>query len=283
MKWSQYLGVITLAVLAIIVVIIWVLTLSREVSALQVSFLDVGQGDSIFIQSPTGTQIIIDGGGGPGVIRRLSEEMPWNDRTIDMVVVTHPDADHISGLIDVLDRYQVATVVESSVEGDTSLWQRLQESIDAEGAQQVTAMRGQVFNIGGGAYLEVLFPDRSLVAAETNLASVVMRLVYGGTSVLLSGDSPRAIEEYMVSLDRERLKSTILKAGHHGSKTSTAPLYLGYVDPEYTIFSRGCDNAYGHPSKETITLLTLFDEVALDTCTEGTITFVSDGKEVSRK
>ena len=281
MKLRPYLGLITLAVLLGVTVGITLLVIPTFAPPhLTVSFLDIGQGDSIFIQSPTGRQVLVDGGPSGIVLRRLGEIMPWYDRSIDMIVATHPDSDHVSGFIDVLARYDVKKILQSSVKGDTAVWHRLEDAMHAEGVPIIIAKRGQIFDLGGGAYLEVLFPDRALPDAETNTASVVARVVYGSTSVLLTGDSPKPIEEFLVELDRDALKSTMLKAGHHGSKNSSSPLYLGYVDPQYVVFSRGCNNRYGHPAPETVAVLGKFADPTYDTCLQGTITYVSDGINV---
>src|SRR5262249_14432065 len=152
-----------------------------------VSFFDIGQGDSIFIDSPSGRQVLIDGGPDNTVLRRLGETMPWYDHSIDVVIPTHPDSDHINGLIDVLDRYDVSTVVQSSVKGDTDTWRHLENDIKQKvekGSSLITAQRGEVIELGDGAYLEVLSPDRSLPGAETNTACVVTRLVYGKTAFM---------------------------------------------------------------------------------------------------
>lgn len=284
MQWRRYVGVTALGATFIAVVIIWIFAASSFTSPkLNVSFLDIGQGDSIFIQSPTGAQILIDGGPSSTVLRKLGAVMPWYDRSIDMIAATHPDSDHISGLIDVLARYDVKNILQSSVLGDTAVWNRLESAMKAEGVPIITAKRGEVFDIGGGAYIEVLFPDRELPNAETNTASIVAKLVYGSTSFLLTGDSPSPIEQFLVNLDRDTLKSTVLKAGHHGSKNSSSPLYVGFVDPQYVVFSRGCDNRYGHPAPETVATFEKFGYPTNDTCKQGTITYISDGTNVSVK
>jgi competence protein ComEC len=246
-----------------------------------VSFLDIGQGDSIYIESPTGAQVLTDGGPDSTVIRRLNEVMPWYDRSLDLVIGTHPDADHIGGLIDVFERYRVGAVLQSSVLGNTAIWSAMEKDAKAETQNVVIATRGQVIDIGGGAYLEVLSPDRPVPGLETNTACVVTRLVYGETSFMLSCDAPISIEKYLVSLDGMKLHSTVLKAGHHGSKTSSSPIFVGYVDPEYAVFSRGCGNKYGHPNQETIDTLAKFGVPTEDTCKQGTVTFVSDGTKIT--
>jgi len=253
---------------------------------LTVSFLDVGQGDAIFIDAPSGRQLLIDGGAGRSVLRQLANVMPWYDRSIDVVIGTHPDADHIGGLIDVFERYKVGTIIESSVEGTTPLWETFEKEIveeSEEGAKVVVAQRGQIISLGDGAYLEVLFPDRSVPHIAMNTGCVITKLIYGDTAFMFPCDAPAAIEKYLVALDGASLKANVLKAAHHGSKTSSTLAFVGFVSPQYAVYSRGCDNPYGHPHKETIATFASFNIPTEDTCEEGTITFVSDGKIVVRK
>jgi competence protein ComEC len=253
---------------------------------LTVSFLNVGQGDAVFIQSPTGRQILVDGGSGSQVLRMLPTVMPWYDRSLDLIVGTHADLDHIGGLIELLPRYRVDAALVPSTMGESSAWRTYLEELRTEersGARVYQATRGERIDIGGGAYVDVLFPDRDVPGLETNTGCVVTKVVYGNTAFMLSCDAPSAIEQYLALLDGTNLKADVLKAGHHGSKTSSNPLFVGLVDPQYAVFSRGCDNTYGHPSPETVETYARFNIPTLDTCTDGSITFVSDGQTVTRK
>lgn len=280
---TRILGAV-LILSALLTGLVWYAALREDRRGLlTVSFLDVGQGDAIFIEAPSGRQVLIDGGPGTVVLRRLSKNMPWWDRSIDVVVATHPDADHVGGLVDVLERYRIGAVIRSSVEGDTGISDALTAAVEEEAAEEITAARGQVVDLGGGAYLQILFPDRPVPGIDTNMGSVVARLVYGDTSFMLTGDAPVAIEEYLVALSTSSLKSTVLKAGHHGSDTSSSLSFIGYVDPEYAIFSRGCGNRYGHPAPEVVERFARFRIQTLDTCEEGTIAFVSNGQTVWRE
>ena len=281
---SRVLGLAILVLCAIVLSIWWVALREDRHGLLTVSFLNIGQGDAIFIDAPSGRQALIDGGKGSSVVRELGKVMSWYDRSIDVVVGTHPDADHIGGLPDVLARYDVLTIIRSSVEDGGADQTAFLRAIDAEkSARALIAERGQIIDLGEGAYLEILFPDRPLPSVETNTGSIVARLVYGDTAFMLTGDAPQAIEEYLVSLDGSNLKSDVLKAGHHGSRTSSALSFVGYVAPSYAVFSRGCDNSYGHPHKEVVELLARFGIPTLDTCANGRVTFVSDGNTVFRK
>ncbi|MBM3271916.1 MBL fold metallo-hydrolase [Candidatus Kaiserbacteria bacterium] len=284
MRRSTVIMGFVVAVLAIVACLVWVAAVhAAGPGVLRVSFLDVGQGDAIFVETPSGRQILIDGGPDSTVLRRLPTVTPWFDRTIDMIVPTHADADHIAGLVHVLDRYQIGTILQPAVAGDTEIAAALVRSIRQEGAQEMAAERGKVLDFGDGARLEILFPDRPLPGADTNTACTITRVVYGKTAFLLPCDAPQAIEEYLVGLDGKALHADVLKAGHHGSKTSSSLTFVGYVQPQWVVYSRGCDNKYGFPHQETIDTFARLNIPTLDTCEEGTITFESDGESVRRK
>lgn len=251
-------------------------------SGLTVAFLDVGQGDAIFIRSPTGKQVLIDGGPNREVLRELGEVMPWNDKSIDVVIATHPDADHISGLVDVLQRYDVDLIVEPGVKHDTPQTESMLASVASEGAQEMIARRGQSIDLGDGVRLDILFPDRDVSNVETNTASIVARLVYGETAFMLTGDSPDEIEQYLVRLGSD-LRSDVLKAGHHGSKTSSSQKFIDAVSPQYVVYSRGCDNTYGHPNPDVVARFTRAGAQAFDTCEDGRVVFISDGSSVRKQ
>lgn len=288
MQRSALILAIVLGVLSILAFIIGhALVRESQAGGLRVSFLDVGQGDAIFIEAPSGRQVLIDAGKNRSVVRQLSKHMPWYDRSIDVVIATHPDADHIGGLPDVLSRYRVGLIIESSVRdedgADAIAYEKAATVEAAAGAERLVAERGQVIDLGDGARIEILFPDRAVPSIETNTGSIVARLVYGETVFMLTGDAPKAIEEFLVRLDGKALKSDVLKAGHHGSRTSSSLSFVGFVSPEYAIYSRGCDNTYGHPHDEVKETFAKLEIPTLDTCENGTITFVSDGKTVGRK
>jgi competence protein ComEC len=278
-------GAVAVVFLAAAAALVWSAAAAFTPSGvLSVSFLDVGQGDAILIESPSGAQVLIDAGAGRGVLREISAHTSWLDRTLDVVIATHPDMDHIGGLPYVLERYNVAHVVESGVVDDGADAHALARAIaDEAGVAMHTARRGQVFDLGDGALLEVLFPDRDVSGMEPNAGSVIVRLVYGDIAFLLTGDAPQAIEKYLVSLYGSSLSANVLKAGHHGSKTSSADVFMSAVGTTYAVISRGCDNSYGHPHREVLDTLAQFDVLVLDTCERGTITFVSDGRSVFLK
>lgn len=282
-RFSRVLVFTLLFVCAIALIILYANIAEDRRGFLTVTFLDVGQGDATFIDAPSGRQMLIDGGPGSSVIRELARVMPWYDRTIDVVVATHPDADHIEGLIEVFERYQVSTILVSSVDGTTALSKTLDAKIQNEGARVIAAQRGDVVDLGEGAVFEILFPDRDVSRVATNVGCVVGRLVYGNTAFMLPCDATSAIEEYITRLDSASVDADVLKAAHHGSKTSSALPFVAAVSPAYAVYSRGCDNSYGHPHADVVETFARLGIPTHDTCEEGAITFVSDGVSVRRK
>jgi competence protein ComEC len=259
---------------------------------LTVAFLDVGQGDAIFIDAPSGNQMLIDGGQGKSVLRELSKVMPFYDRSIDVVVATHADQDHVGGLPDVLKKYKVNIFMESGVPGESSSYNELEKIVNdsqglplgnskGEALKKILARRGMTVDLGGGVVLQILFPDRDPAGMETNMSSIVAKLVYGQNEFLLTGDSPISIENYLVSLGG--LQSDVLKTAHHGSKTSTSAGFVSAVSPQYAVISVGKDNKYGHPNQETLDTLNNFGAKILRTDQLGAIVFKSDGTNLEVK
>ena len=280
---TKYTRAIILGIFLVVDVCIWMMVLRADrAGVLTVSFLDVGQGDSIYIEAPNGNQVLIDGGPGAGTLRSLGSVMPFYDRSLDLVMATHPDQDHVGGLPVVLERMKVGAVMTTENTADTGAYGAFQKDIQDEGVRHLLARRGEKIILDQGVVLEILFPSASTLGWDTNTGSIVARLTYGDESFLFTGDSPSSIEHYLVGQDGGRLKTNVLKLGHHGSKTSSSLEYLSVVDPEYAIISAGKDNKYGHPSKETVARLEQLKIPALSTIDKGTITFKTkgDGLEV---
>lgn len=276
---------ITLFLVLFVVMIIVLVKVAKaeKGSLLKVAYLDIGQGDSIYIEAPNGRQILIDGGRDRSVLEKLGEVMPYFDHSIDVVIGTHPDADHIGGLPFVLEQYSVGAILEPGVSSDTKTYQAFEDLIVQKNIPKVIARRGMsvVLDKEKNIYLDILFPNQDVSGWETNAASIVAKLTYGEKSFMFTGDSPIAIENYLVSLDQAGLKTNVLKLGHHGSRTSSSELYLRATAPEFAIISAGLHNSYGHPHKEVTDLLQKFSIPALATFAEGTISFTTDGTTLS--
>ncbi len=283
-KFQRNLQWYILGILLGATVFVWYVLLAEDrAGKLTVSFLNIGQGDAIFIDAPNGNQMMIDGGPPKVALRELGRVMPFYDRSIDTLLVTNPDADHMGGFIDVVNSYKIARVIEPGTESPTATYAALEKAIEDEGAEKIIARRGMriVLDREHGVVFTVLFPDRDVSGLTTNMGSVVGKLSYGDTCIIFPGDAPQAIEEYVVSLDGDNLKCQALKVGHHGSRTSSSNAFLAAVSPAFAVISAGLHNKYGHPHKEVLDELNNFEIRTLGTYKEGRVTLVSDGVSVS--
>ncbi len=274
----QY-GCIVLCCIAVGLII--VISIKSGTPVLRVDFLDVGQGDAILITAPNKNQVLIDGGPSDAVLGELGNHMGFFDRSIDMVIATHPDKDHIAGLASVFRLYDVDYFINSELQSETKYDTALQESVSNEsGLTRITARAGERFILDKthGVYIDVLFPSSTTTDyEETNEASMITRLVYGNQSFLLTGDAYTSNEDYVVDMYGDKIKSTVLKIGHHGSKTSSGEKFLLTVLPEYAIVSAGKNNTYGHPKPEIIERFENIGSHILSTIDHGTISFITDG------
>jgi competence protein ComEC len=244
------------------------------------AMLDIGQGDALFIESPTGTQVLIDGGPPGRVLSKLSRVMPFFDRSIDAIVITNPDADHIAGFADVLKNYKVSHVFEPGTYNDSRTYVTLEEQIKNKNIPDVIAHKGMRIDLGGGAFIDVLFPDRDVSTWTTNDGSIIARLSYGNTSIMLTGDATRESERIVLEeYPKQYLHSDILKVGHHGSRTSTSREFVVALHPQYALISDGKANKYGHPHQETLDTLNSSGVTVFRTDLLGSIIMKSDGQK----
>lgn len=247
---------------------------------LKIYFFDVGQGDAIFIEAPNGNQVLIDGGPDNKVIQRMGEAMPFYDKEIDMVVLTHSDADHITGLIEVLERYEVENIVYSNIVRKSALYEAWQEAVAEEGANIIEPVAGKVVDLGSGVTLSMTHPGELLagkVLEKTNNESVVIMLKYGEVETLLTADIEARAERQII-LSGTNLDADILKVAHHGSKTSTTEEFLYEVSPQVAVIQVGAKNRYGHPTPEVLKRLEEYDIKYYRTDMDGDIKVISDGQ-----
>ena len=253
---------------------------------LRVSFVDVGQGDATLIETPGGRRIVVDGGQDPmDMVRFLGSRMPFQDRSIDMVVLTHGHSDHVTGLLEVLRRYDVETVLERKTDHDGAAYLAWHRAVDLENAEVVSARAGMVVSLDSGAFIEVLGPPERLLRgtdSDVDNASVVLRLVYGDVSFLLTGDAFVEAENALIAAP-SALDSDVLRVGHHGSRTSSSRRFLEAVSPSIAVISAGKDNRFGHPHPETLEALVGYApaELTFLTADHGTIELITDGKTIS--
>lgn len=269
-------------ILILVTGLVWYAVLAEGNNKLKVAFLDVGQGDAIFIESPGGNQILIDGGPNGAVLSQLSKVMPFYDRSIDMVLMTHPDSDHVNGLVSVLRRYKVDAFVDAGAVSDNPAHKEVESIVADRSIKSLDLTKGYRINLDKGVYLDVLSPPISGENFKDNDGSLVARLVYGNVSFLLTGDMEKNMERFLLA-SGANIKSDVLKVGHHGSRTSTSLEFLGGVAPQHAVISVGQNNKYGHPHRETLSALNQFGISTLQTDQLGAIMFVSDGEGLLQK
>ncbi|MDP4001315.1 MAG: MBL fold metallo-hydrolase [bacterium] len=247
---------------------------------LHVNFYDVGQGDSIFIQTHLGNQILIDGGPNDKVLTELGNDMPFFDRTIDMLILTHPHTDHVAGLVDIIRRFKVKKVIMPEVKSDVDAYDKFLEIIEEKNVETVYKFEGQRIYLDTATVFDVYYPPQGrLSEKDLNNTSIVGKLSFGQTSFLFVGDAGIAIENSI--LPKYDLDVDVLKVGHHGSRFSTSLSLLSEVTPEYSVISVG-ENNYGHPTEEVLDKLHSGGSQVFRTDQDHTIKFISDGMSLER-
>lgn len=238
-----------------------------------VYFLDVGQGDSTLIISQSGNRILIDAGNTDGrATKEIRKILPWYDRRIDIAIATHADQDHVGGFNKVTKNFHIGRFLSSHLVTSKDVEKNLFEAINRANISTSTIHRGAKISFGND-YADILYPPMQMKMTsdkDTNLFSIVSKINFGTTTFLITGDAPRMVELKLVYA-KDNLQTDVLKIGHHGSKTSTDPIFVENVKPTHAIISAGKDNRYGHPHKEVVEALK--NTKILKTYEEGTIRF----------
>ncbi len=249
--------------------------------SLTVKYIDVGQGDSTLIQFPSGKNMLIDGGrNGQGkvVLKELEES---NVNQIDILVATHPDADHIGGLAEVINGIPVKSVYAPKVSNNTKTFEDFLQAVKDNGLSIKTAKAGDDLPVGDGATAIMVGPVKEYAKSDTNSWSAVIRIAHGENAFLMTGDATTKAEKDMIR-DGQPLSAKVLKVGHHGSNTSSSPDFLDEVKPSHAVISVG-KNSYGHPSPEVLDALKnagLTNETIYRTDELGTLTITSDAEKL---
>jgi competence protein ComEC len=263
--------------------LIWLAVIVAPPKQLEVSFLNVGQGDAVLVQTPSRYQILIDGGPDPREISlKLGQKFPFWDKSIDVVVLTHPHDDHLVGLIEVLRRYEVGQVLEPKLNYTSPAYTEWHKHIREKNIKHVWAQAGQYIKLGDGVRMEVLNPQAKLFEGTTSDIDnngVVLRLAKDEVSFLLTADIHDEAEWKLLYQGKE-LRSTVLKVAHHGGKDSTSSQFLAVIDPEIAVISVGENNPFGHPHEETLARLEKKINKIYLTSKQGTITFTTDGERL---
>jgi competence protein ComEC len=280
-----YKILLILGIVAVLVAIpaFW-LTYSAA-SDLEVDFLDIGQGDAILIKTPYGQNVLVDGGPDNAIIKRLSENMPWWDKTVDLMILTHPHDDHVGGLNDVLKRYKVKKILYTGVVHNSPAYIKWLELIKDQHIPLVIIDRAQTITFGPDCQLDILYPHSSLLGREVdnlNNSSIVAKLIYEETKFLLTGDAEMEVEQELVNSQAD-LPAQVMKAGHHGSDTSNSEEFLKAVHPEIVVIQVGADNQFGHPSLRVIKRLERIGVKVYRNDLDGTVHLYSDGQRINFK
>lgn len=249
-----------------------------------VDVFDIGQGDAMLITTPSGEHILVDGGPDASVIAKLSRRLGFFDRTIDLIIATHPQADHITGLLSALDRFTVKRVMLTTIRNETPEYRALREKIVEKGVALSDSADVPRVDFGDtrGVSLDVLWPDRSYsgrLVDDPNIVSTIFRLTYGETRFLFTGDAGAEIEQQLLE-DEVDLRADVLKVGHHGSDTSTTQAFLDAVTPSVAAISVGRNNRFGHPSRRVLRRLERAHVATYRTDVHGDIRITSDGKQI---
>ncbi|MDP2932778.1 MAG: MBL fold metallo-hydrolase [bacterium] len=268
-----------LFLLAIMLALVWIAVFSlRPDNKLHVEFFDVGQGDAAFITTPQKVQVLIDGGPGTAVLPKLGKAMPFFDRTIDLVILSHPHADHLSGLIEVLKRYKVKRVLYNTTTHNSEAYKAFQKILSEKNISAIIAEAGQRIVLDEYTVLDTLFPPQAIQGQlfdDLNESSVVNRLSFGQNHLLFTGDAPKTEEQAILTAGLP-VAAEVLKIGHHGSRYSTGLEFLQQIRPTYAVIPVG-KNSYGHPDPATLATLESEKIDYLRTDEKGDIKFLCDG------
>ena len=277
LKWGAAATVIVAAV-------VWAVALAMPDGRMRVIFADVGQGDATLIVTPNARSVLVDGGPDREAAARLvGGALPFWDRSVDAVVLTHPHDDHARGLVQVLERYDVEHIVHRDIQHDGAAYDEWRRLAAQEGAVEVEAVQGRRFTLDGVLF-EILWPPRELLSgtsSDLNNASVVLRVTYGATSFLLPADIHSEAEARLV--ETASVDSDVLKVPHHGSRTSSSPAFLAAVSPAAAVISVDAQSRHGHPHAEVVDALRgrMAAESVILTSESGTVEFVSDGRSLT--
>jgi competence protein ComEC len=260
---------------------VWWGALQPDAAVLRVSVLDVGQGDAILIEAPSGTRVLVDGGpSGALVTQALGAALPPSERRIDLMVLTHAQDDHVAGLVEVLERYDVRAVLWNGREGETGAFRAWAETVVRRELPVRIVGAGQVIDLGGGVRIEVLHPQPDHLEGtedDLNNNAIVLRVVHGAVSFLLTGDIEVDGEAVLLNTGHD-VSATVLKVAHHGSDGATTPAFLDAASPAFAVVSSGAGNPFGHPSPST--RLRLAGVPLLRTDLNGTVAFATDGRRL---
>jgi competence protein ComEC len=273
--------IIFLALLSAIFYLSFLWFLSSQKGDLKVSFIDCGQADAILVQTPQKQNIIIDFGDNKG-LAELNKKMPWWNNKINLMIITHPHDDHILGMISILKKYQVQQIMYTGVLHYSPAYLELLEEISKQNIPLIIPQENQIINLGKDCDIKILYPINSFRGKEVlnlNNSSIVSQLKCANKTFLFMGDAEIEVEDELLDKGLD-LKSDVLKAGHHGSITSSQTEFLEAVAPEIAIVMVGENNKFNHPSLRTMKRLEKLNIKTFRTDLHGTINIISNGQSI---
>lgn len=271
-----------LALFLLLISLILIFTLNTTAENLKIHFIDVGQGDSVLIEEAAGKNILIDGGDradriAAEIINYLKDQ---NVKKLDYIISTHPHADHIGGLVDIIDSFEVGTVLDSGKIHTSKTYENYLIKIDQENLNFKTPRRGEKLQIGEST-LHFLHPAEPLAAYDLNNSSLVFLLEYGQQKFLFTGDVEKEVEKELLQKNPD-LKADLIKVPHHGSKTSSYSGWIKSLKPEVAVIQVG-DNHYGHPAAEVIELYQNQGARVYRNDLNGNVVITADGRNYTVK
>jgi competence protein ComEC len=268
---------VALGLLAAILSVSW--HVSQPDGQLHIMFMNVGQGDATLIVTPNGRQVLIDGGFYPSVLNdQLGQQMPFWDKEIDIMIATHPDADHVAGLVEVFDRYAIGRLItDGEGLGESPIYDEVLLAAETAETPIHPAKVGEVVQLDEEVRLEMVHPGDDLNSESRNENSVSMRLVYDNFTFLFTGDAEEQAEREILATSLP-LQAIVFKAGHHGSRSSSTMPFLEAVRPQIIVVSAGLDNRFGHPHPEMLERAQAIGAAVLRTDELGTIEVITDGQ-----
>jgi len=272
---------IILGILAVSAFLVWSVYFSlKPTDVLKVRFFDVGQGDAIMIETPGRNKILIDGGPDKSVLAKIGKALSFYDRMIDMLIITHPDSDHLAGAVEIIKDYDIGLILINGKECATKICGEFDKIVKRKNIKIIIAKMGQKIDFGNNVKMDILEPASANIGKgkdEDNNLSIISYLTYGADSFLFTGDAEAKEELELVGAWPD-LKADVLKVAHHGSKNSTNELFLEKIKPKFSVISVGAKNRYGHPTFEVLERLKKIGSEIFRTDLAGDITIESRGK-----
>ncbi|MEA2064998.1 MAG: ComEC/Rec2 family competence protein [Patescibacteria group bacterium] len=271
--------ILAIAILSVLFFLNFV-SANKNSDKLRVSFFDVGQGDSIFIQTPNKKDILIDGGPNNAVIKKLGKAMPFWDKTIDLIIITHPHSDHISGLIEIIKKYEIKEIFYTGVLYNSETYAELLRQIKQNKIKLIEINQQQELTLDKNLKLKILFPNENLREKNIenlNNTSMVVKLIYDENSFLFAADAEYEVEQILLENNTD-IKADLLKVGHQGASDSSSLKFLQKVSPQIAIISVGKNNKFGHPSLRVIRRLEKLGAKVFRSDQNGDIKIIANGK-----